>query len=197
MIFAQEAYLLNSLAFFPCLIWLISLLRISLCHLLQAFPDLFLPSQVQMSYLFLLGAPQDFWDFPGKLVVKNPAWQCRRHKRHRFDAWVITLRRHINHPVFLSWRIPKAEEPGGLTACMQEWDTTGRTNMQRLHHCKQNEPHCLVIIFWLLHLPVTAVSWGQYTVSLSIIISPVLNIVSVNRQYSINTHKWMAIDGVG
>ena len=28
------------------------------------------------------------WGFPGSTSGKEPACQCRRHKRHRFDPWV-------------------------------------------------------------------------------------------------------------
>ena len=56
------------------------------------------------------------WGFPGGESAKEPACQCRRHKRYRFDPW---MRRslgggHGYHSSILAWRIPWAEEPGGL-----------------------------------------------------------------------------------
>ena len=49
---------------------------------------------------------------------KKPTYQCRRHKRHRFDPWVGKIpwkRKWQPTPVcFLSWEIPWTEEPGGL-----------------------------------------------------------------------------------
>ena len=38
------------------------------------------------------------WDFPGTASGKEPAWKCRRHKRHGLDPWVgkIPWRRHGN-----------------------------------------------------------------------------------------------------
>ena len=49
---------------------------------------------------------------------KEPACQCRRHKRPRFDPWVgkIPWRRELatHHSSILVRRIPWTEEPGGL-----------------------------------------------------------------------------------
>ena len=28
------------------------------------------------------------WGFPGGPSGKEPAWQCKRHKRQRFNPWV-------------------------------------------------------------------------------------------------------------
>ena len=55
--------------------------------------------------------------FPGGTSGKEPACQCRRHKRHRFDPWVgkIPWRRASQPtPVFLPGESPWTEEPGGL-----------------------------------------------------------------------------------
>ena len=48
---------------------------------------------------------------------KEPACQCRRHKRFRFDPWVgETPCRSpgATHSSTLAWEIPRTEEPGGL-----------------------------------------------------------------------------------
>ena len=48
---------------------------------------------------------------------KEPACQCRRHKRLRFYPWVrkIPLEAGMaTHSSILAWRIPRTEEPGGL-----------------------------------------------------------------------------------
>ena len=50
-------------------------------------------------------------------VVKIICPQCRRCRRHWFSPWVwkITWRRAWQPtPVFLPWRIPRKEEPGGF-----------------------------------------------------------------------------------
>ena len=44
------------------------------------------------------------WGFPGGTSGKEPACQCRRHKRHRFDPWVGKIpwkRAWQPNPVFL------------------------------------------------------------------------------------------------
>ena len=54
---------------------------------------------------------------PGGASGKEPACQCRRHKRSRFDPWVGKIpwrRKWQPTPVFLPGRIPWIEEPGGL-----------------------------------------------------------------------------------
>ena len=56
-------------------------------------------------------------DFPGGASGKEPACQCRRHKRCRFDPWVgkIPWRRAWQAtPVFLPGKSPWAKGPGGL-----------------------------------------------------------------------------------
>ena len=44
--------------------------------------------------------------FPGGASAKEPACQCRRHKR--LEEGIVT------HSSILAWRIPWREEPGGL-----------------------------------------------------------------------------------
>ena len=52
--------------------------------------------------------------FPGRASGKEPACQCRRHKRHQFNPWVGKIPWRKTHSSFLAWRIPWTEEPGGL-----------------------------------------------------------------------------------
>ena len=55
--------------------------------------------------------------FPGGASGKEPACQCRRHKRLQFDPWIGKIPRNRARqptPVFFAWRIPWTEEPGGL-----------------------------------------------------------------------------------
>ena len=49
--------------------------------------------------------------FPGGASGKEPACQCRRHKRHRFDPLEEGLAIHSS---ILARRIPWTEEPGRL-----------------------------------------------------------------------------------
>ena len=54
--------------------------------------------------------------FPGGASGKEPAYLCRRNKRHRFDPWVGKMpwwRKQQPTPVFLP-EIPWTEERGGL-----------------------------------------------------------------------------------
>ena len=56
-------------------------------------------------------------DFPGGASGKQPACQCRIHKRHGFDLWVrkIPLGEGMaTHSRILAWRIPWIGEPDGL-----------------------------------------------------------------------------------
>ena len=55
--------------------------------------------------------------FPGGTSGKEPACQCSRCKRHRFDPWVgkIPLEEGMaTHSSILAWRISWTEEPGRL-----------------------------------------------------------------------------------
>ena len=54
---------------------------------------------------------------------KEPACQCRKHKRHGFDLWYVGLisglgrspgEWHVNPWSILTWRTPGTVEPGGL-----------------------------------------------------------------------------------
>ena len=46
---------------------------------------------------------------------RESAYQCRRHKRPRFDVWVGTLEKEMaTHSGILAWRIPWTEKPHRL-----------------------------------------------------------------------------------
>ena len=60
--------------------------------------------------------------FPGGISGKEPACQCRRQKRHRFDPWMEECM--ATHSTVLAWRLPRTEEPGGLQS----------TGSQRVRH---------------------------------------------------------------
>ena len=51
---------------------------------------------------------------PGGTSGKEPACQCRRHKRHGFDPWVGKIPGGNPLQILPAWRIPWTEEPGGL-----------------------------------------------------------------------------------
>ena len=55
--------------------------------------------------------------FLGDASGKEPACQCRRPKRPRFDTWVqvsFLEKEMATYSIILAWRIPWTEEPGGL-----------------------------------------------------------------------------------
>ena len=55
--------------------------------------------------------------FPGGTSGKDPACQCKRFKRCRFNSWVgeTPLKENMaTHSSILAWRLPWTEEPGGL-----------------------------------------------------------------------------------
>ena len=77
-----------------------------------------------------LEAPK-FQGFPSGVSGKEPACQCRRHKRHKFNLWVrkILWRRAWQPtPVFLPG---ESHGQRGLVGCSpwghKELDTTGET----------------------------------------------------------------------
>ena len=60
---------------------------------------------------------RDEMGFPGGSADKEPACQCRRHKR----SWVRSVgqedpleKEMATHSSILAWKIPWTEEPGGL-----------------------------------------------------------------------------------
>ena len=74
-------------------------------------------------------------DFPGGASGKEPACQCRRHKRPRFDPWVRKIpweEGMATHSSILAWRIPWTEKPGqlqsiGLQRVGHNWSYWART----------------------------------------------------------------------
>ena len=66
------------------------------------------------------------WVFPGGTTGKEPACQCRKHKRHKFDPWlgkVDPLEEDMaTHSSILAWGIPWREELGVLHRVTKEWD---------------------------------------------------------------------------
>jgi len=55
--------------------------------------------------------------FPGGVSCKEPACQCRRHKRCGFNFWVMKIpwrRAWLPTPVFSPGESPWIEEPGVL-----------------------------------------------------------------------------------
>ena len=53
-------------------------------------------------------------DFPGGASGKEPACQCRRHKRHGFNTWMGKISIIATHSSILPWRILWTKEPGRL-----------------------------------------------------------------------------------
>ena len=53
---------------------------------------------------------------PSAASSKESTCQCRRHKRHGLDpSWEDPVEEGIaTHSIFLAWRIPWTEDPGGL-----------------------------------------------------------------------------------
>ena len=66
--------------------------------------------------------------FPGGAIGKEPACQCRRHKRYGFDPWVRKMpwrRTWLTTPVSMPGESPWTAEPAGLESMdHQESDTT-------------------------------------------------------------------------
>ena len=75
------------------------------------------PSLRQQFWKVTCPHPSSQRGFPGGASGKEPACQCRRHKRCRFDPWFrkIPWRRIMaTHSSILAWRIPWTEEHGRL-----------------------------------------------------------------------------------
>ena len=116
------------------------------CHSPVSFPDertltpsCSSPPSPLSGYL-----PQDITPgLPRGASGKEPACQCRRHKRCRFDPWVkkIPWRRHDKS---LAWEIPQTEEPGGLGLQFmgpwrvgQDWSDSAHITFRSLESTKQ------------------------------------------------------------
>ena len=78
-----------------CCIWDISSLFESICDAFVTFPDLFKPFLYDWDpSCFIYDPSWDNWNsslpygFPNSSAGKEPACQCRIHKRHKFDPWI-------------------------------------------------------------------------------------------------------------
>ena len=58
------------------------------------------------TYLNIIKAIYDTQDFPGGTSVKEPACQCRRHKRFGFNSWVRKI------PWRRAWKFTSVFLPG-------------------------------------------------------------------------------------
>ena len=68
--------------------------------------------------------------FPGGASGKEPACQCSRYKRHRFNFWIGKIprrRARLTHCSLLAWRIPWTEESGQLQTMGLRTNTTEAT----------------------------------------------------------------------
>ena len=77
-----------------------------------------------MRHTIVLICPKIAYVFPGGLSGKEPACQCRRHKRCGFYHWRpedLLEKETATHSSILAWRIPWTEEPGGLQFIWSQW----------------------------------------------------------------------------
>ena len=118
--------------------------------------------------------------FPGGTSGKEPACQCRRQKRHRFDPWVrkIALEEDMaTHSSILAWRIPWTEEPGWLLSIQSQrvrhyWSDSAGTilTIMLITTVTSNslpavcyQPNLLPSILSTLEHPASAaILWGRY-----------------------------------
>ena len=76
--------------------------------------------------------------FPGGASGKEPACQCRRHKRLQFDPWIGKIpwnKARKPTPVFFAWRIPWTEEPGGLRSLAKQRVRHNCSDLACIHAC--------------------------------------------------------------
>ena len=86
----------------------------------------------------LLGEPGHVLGFPGGASGKEPACQCRRHKRHGFDPWIRKIRWRKAWqatPVFL---LGKSHGQRSLVGYSPWGPKKSQTGLKRLsmHSCK-------------------------------------------------------------
>ena len=77
----------------------------------------------------------DVRGFPCGPSGKEPAYQCRGHKRCWFHPWVRKdpLEEEMTtHFSIFAWRIPWTEEPGGLQSMGLQRDTTKATEPEAI-----------------------------------------------------------------
>ena len=82
------------------------------------------------------------WGFPGGVSSKEPACQCRGHKRCCFDPCIGRIPWRNTHSKILARRIPWTEEPGGLQSM---WS-------QRVRHHWNDLAHSNLIVNILLNM---------------------------------------------
>ena len=132
---------------------------------------------------------QHFSGFPGGTTCKEPACQCKRCKRRGFLPWVGKIpwwRAWQPTPVFLPWRIPWTEEPGGL-----KWFSTHTWHVCIVFsytvkgifidghsdhsHCKQYLQWTLRICeYWCIHTFVEMELLGQGMCAFKFFVSAIL-----------------------
>ena len=78
----------------------------------------------------------NYLGFPCGANSKEPACQCRSHKRHRFDPSIRKIawgRKMKTHSSILAWEMPWTEKPGGLQSI--GWQRVGhnRRDLAGMH----------------------------------------------------------------
>ena len=99
------------------------------------------------------------WTYPCGASGKEPTCQCRRPKRHRFDPCVEKvpwIRKRKPTPI-LAWRIPWAEEPGGLQSI---WLQSVRHNWSNLTCMHANIVTLKLHIYNFSKVPWGCFCWG-------------------------------------
>ena len=86
-----------------------------------------------LKYMFIIrivatciwNMPTYVWRLHSWLSGKESAYQCRRPRRHGFDlGWEDSLEKGMaTHSTIVAWKIPWAEDPGGL---LSHWAYTHR-----------------------------------------------------------------------
>ena len=74
--------------------------------------------------------------FPGGASAKDPACQCRRHKRREFDPWVGKVpwrKAGQSTAVLLPGESPRTEEAGGLQSMGSQRLRQDRGDLARTH----------------------------------------------------------------
>ena len=101
--FSSKTFTVLALTFRYLIIW--SILSWFLC----------LVREVEVQLLSLACGFSVVLGFPSGPSGKEPSCQCRRCKIREFDSWVRKIPWSRKwHPSILAWKIPWAEEPGGL-----------------------------------------------------------------------------------
>ena len=115
--------------------------------------------------------------FPGGTRGKEPACQCRRQKRHRFDPWVrkIPLEEDMaTHSSILAWRIPWTEEPGWLLSIRSQrvrhnWSDSAGTTILTIMLITTITSNCLPAVCYQPNLLPSILSTLEYSASSAIL----------------------------